>query len=76
MIYSYDSTTGAFIVPFGGDGYYYFSVFLTTIYAKFCHFEIQLNGEILCTAFSDQLETSFGEGETSCSAVAHAVEGL
>ena len=47
-----------------------------TTFAEYCHFEIQLNGEILCTAFSDQLETSLGEGETSYSAVTHAVEGL
>ena len=31
IVYRYDSTTGTFTVPSGGDGFYYFSVYCLQI---------------------------------------------
>ena len=76
LIYRYDSTTGTFTVPPGGDGYYYFSAFLTVDGGERVYFDVEVNGEVICTVFSD-LEGSFaGDSETtSCNGVAYAVEG-
>ena len=62
-------------MPPGGDGFYYLSVFLVVFGGKFGHFEIQLNGEILCTAYAEQTQTSASEGQAECSSITYAVEG-
>ena len=53
IVYRYDSTTGTFTVPSGGDGFYYFSVYLWVRPDRAAYFEIELNGELICTAASD-----------------------
>ena len=77
MLFSrYDNTTGTFTVPPGGDGFYYFSVYLTTISSEYAYFDIEINGDRLCSAAADLTEISFGdEIVTSCNSVAQAVEG-
>ena len=75
FVYRYDSTTGTFTVPPGGDGLYYFSVYLVTSAGKWSYLDLQLNGEVLCTVFADHQETTFDEGQSACSATAHVVEG-
>ena len=71
----YDSTTGTFTVPPAGDGFYYFSAYFVVYYYEFAYIDIQLNGQTLCTAYTDQQEP-FDDGQAACSAAAYAIEGL
>ena len=72
----YDRRTGTFTVPPGGDGYYYFSVFFLVNSGELAYFDIEINGEVLCTAAADQHDTAFDEGQAACSAATYATEGL
>ena len=70
----YDSSTGTFTVPPGGDGYYYFSTYLFVIVEKLARFDIQINGETLCTA---QTVHSLGNnGPAVCSGAGYIMEGV
>ena len=40
-------------MPPDGDGFYYFSVFLTGYGHEKSYFDVELNGELICTVFSD-----------------------
>ena len=53
ILYRYDSTTGTFTVPPGGDGFYYFSVFFTLTVSERVYFNVDHNGEEISTIFSD-----------------------
>ena len=76
IVYRYDSTTGTFTVPPGGDGFYYFSLYLLVRGGKYATFDIEVNGFKLCTAYTEQFQTSTDEAHTSCSTVTYAAEGL
>ena len=76
FICRYDSTTGTFTVPSGGDGYYYFSVFLVVNNDEFGRFDIQINGETLCSPYGDQHDTPGDPGQVACGATTYAVTGL
>ena len=71
-----DSSTGTFTVPAGGDGFYYFSMYFYVVPDEFGRFEIQLNGEVLCTAEADRQDTPSDGGQAACSAASQAMEGL
>ena len=72
----YDSTTGVFSVPSGGDGTYYFSISLSVSYGQFGRFDIQLNDETLCSSYGDNDVNGGGDsGQATCSAIAELVEG-
>ena len=62
-------------MPPGGDGYYYFSVFLLAVSDELGRFDIQINGETLCTVQTDQQSTPSDEGQAACSAATYATEG-
>ena len=63
-------------MPPVGDGFYYFSVFLTGYGDEESYFDVELNGELICTVFSDLTDSPSTDREiTSCSSVSHAVEG-
>ena len=63
-------------MPPGGDGLYYFSVYLVTPGAEHAYFDIEINGQPLCSAMADLNDSSAGdEGETSCHGAAQIVEG-
>ena len=64
----YKSATGTFTVPPGGDGIYYYSVYLLVQDDEYSSFDIELNGDFLCTAYNDQQDTVFEEGPATCSA--------
>ena len=51
--YRYNSTTGTFTVPPGGEGLYYLSVYLRVYGDIAAYFNIELNGELICTASSE-----------------------
>ena len=73
-LHRYDSSTGTFTVPAGGDGFYYFSVYFTVWYYKFARFDMQVNGERICTAYADQSESP-DNGHASCSAATYVAAG-
>ena len=75
IIYRYDSVTGIFTVPSGGDGFYYLSLFLVVINPKLAYFDVNVNGETVCTAFAEQTDTPDNDGPTSCNALSYLTEG-
>ena len=76
MVHRYNSSTGTFTVPSGGDGLYYFSVYLVTPGGEVAYFEIQINGQALCSAMADLNGSTVGdEAETACHGAADIVEG-
>ena len=62
-------------MPPGGDGFYYFSTYLLGEGGKLGHFNIEINGELLCTVRTDQQDTSVDTLQSACSSVTYAVEG-
>ena len=74
--YRYNNATGVFTVPSGGDGLYYFSIYLVVDTYTHARFHIMVNGEVLCTAVGDH---SVGDDvsypQATCSAVIHVTEG-
>ena len=74
-LYRYDSTTGTFTVPAGGDGFYYFSMYFLINDGEGGLFDMELNEELFCTAYAEQIGTTVDEITTSCSAIAHVSEG-
>ena len=75
IVYRYDSTTGTFTVPPGGDGFYYFSVYLLVRADEYGNFDIRFNGEMICEAYAEQDDTIDDEATTSCNAIASLGEG-
>ena len=76
IVYRYDSITGTFTVPSGGDGFYYFSSFLTADGGESGYFNVELNGDLICTLTNDLTTSSTTDSEaTSCSGVAYVTEG-
>ena len=74
FICSYDSTTGVFTVPPGGDGVYYFSSYFLVDQGDYGRFDIMLNDDIICTTWPDQ-NASSDLAPGSCSAVVDVVAG-
>ena len=63
-------------MPPGGDGFYYFSAYFTVEWYEYGAFDIQINGERICTAWGETESSTFGDPvHTSCSAAAYANEG-
>ena len=76
IVYRYDSTTGIFTVPPGGDGFYYFTIFLLTFSAEFAYFNLKINSQVLCSTKIDLDQAASGDVEgISCSGVAQVMEG-
>ena len=72
----YDSESGTFTVPPGGDGYYYFSTYLVVNHLEYGAFDIVINGERLCTAYTEQQVTyQFDPGQAACSGAVYVTEG-
>ena len=76
FIYRYDSSSGTFTVPPGGEGFYYFSVYLLWYYEEYGYFDIQINGEILCTVRFEQEETFTDYPQSGCSAAIYTAEDM
>ena len=58
--FSYDSETGVFTVPPGGDGFYFFSVYALSEFGELFTFDIRMNNQAVCAAYGDM--TSAGGG--------------
>ena len=61
-------------MPPCGDGFYYFSTYLVVEDGEFGRFDIQFNGESVCSAQATQTGTTTDEITTSCSAIVDAME--
>ena len=75
FISSCNSTTGTFTVPPGGDGVYYFSVYLLVIDGEFGIFDMTLNDDVICTAHPDHDNGGNDRAPGSCSAIVDVVTG-
>ena len=63
-------------MPPGGDGFYYFFINFRLYGDIAAGFDIEINGELICTAFSDLGESPASDTEmASCSGAAYVVEG-
>ena len=62
-------------MPPGGDGFYYFSTFLLGWDDELSLFDIQINGDVLCTVRLEQVNTSVDLLQSTCSAVIYASQG-
>ena len=60
FISSYDTTTGTFTVPPGGDGVYYFSVYLTVEPAEWARFDIRFNEDFIYSTYPDHSNLESG----------------
>ena len=73
---SYDSSTGVFTVPNGGDGLYYFSTYLLVASGHYAHFNMVVNDVIVCTAYGDENSNSGADlPQATCSAVVEVSQG-
>ena len=72
----YDSSTGTFTVPPGGDGFYYFSTYLLGDDLEMGRFDIQINGDILCTVRVEQEIDASEYPQSTCSAAIFTAEGI
>ena len=73
---SYDSTTGVFTVPSGGDGIYYFSTYVLGEDGEWSRFDMRLNDDVICTAQPDHDNNGeIDPAAASCSAVVDVMAG-
>ena len=64
-------------MPPGGDGFYYLSAFLTVDGAEYALMDVELNGELICSVYSDlQTSSPSDSDQASCSALKYVVEGI
>ena len=76
FISSYDSTTGVFTVPPGGDGMYYFSIYVLVETGEWGHFDMMLNDDVISSTYPDHSFSGYSDVTTgSCSAVVDVVAG-
>ena len=60
----------------GGDGFYYFAIYLTTNSMESASFDVEINGQRLCSAVGELTQISSGdEIMASCNGVAEIMEG-
>ena len=62
-------------MPAGGDGIYYFSVYFLLVNGKIGYFDMEINGQTICSAFARQTDGPNNDGPTSCVAVSYVTEG-
>ena len=63
-------------MPSGGDGFYYFSEYLTGEDVEYSSLSLQINGNTLCTVRLEQQQTSLDALQSACSAAIYAVQGI
>ena len=63
-------------MPPGGDGVYYFSIFVRVQVGESAGFEIRLNNDAMCTTWPDQNSNGASDAAPgSCSVVVDVVAG-
>ncbi len=74
--FSYDPESGAFTIPPGGDGLYYFSTYLLSDDGEIGYFDLTVNdGGLICTAVGDHSDNPGDFSQAACSGLAQLVEG-
>ena len=76
--FSYNATTGVFTVPSGGNGSYYFSMYMRVDTGEFALFGIEVNDDTVCYGTGEMNNIPGGTPDTqqaTCSAVANIAEG-
>ena len=63
-------------MPPGGDGYYYFSTYLMGEDNEFAYFNLEINGEVLCTIRVDQQQVFGDFPQSACSAAIYTTQGI
>ena len=64
-------------MPSGGDGLYYFSIYLAVESDEYARFHMMRNDEVLCSAVGDHDEgDDVSNPQATCSAVTHLDEGI
>ena len=77
LLCSYNSTTGIFTVPPGGDGVYYFSTYMLVYPGESARFDMRLNGDVICTIYPDHDSSGANDfAPGSSSAVVRVVAGI
>ena len=76
IAFRYNSVTGMFTVPPGGDGFYYFSTYIIVQREEIGYFDIKINGDRLCTAWGEVQDTPGDPGPAVCSATTYATPGI
>ncbi len=75
-IFSYNSSTGIFTVPSGGDGLYYFSTYLLVHFGKHAAFTLRVNEDYLCSAYGDNNANGANDyPQATCSGLVRLNEG-
>ena len=76
FVSSYDSLTGVFMVPPGGDGVYYFFTYLLGSTGEFGIFDMTLNNDRICSTYVEHNHSGSSDlAPGSCSAVVQVVAG-
>ena len=75
VFFRYNSTTGMFTVPPGGDGMYFFYIFMTVDPGEYALFEIRINNVRMCSAHGDHDTSGSDLPATSCGVVASLSAG-
>ena len=76
IVSSYNAGTGVFTVPSSGDGWFFFSIYMSVDYGEFAHLEIEVNDDVMCTAQGDNNESGASDApQATCSAVVYLAEG-
>ncbi len=75
FVFRYDTSTAIFTVPTGGDGLYYFSIYLLVENGEWGEFRLWVNGEILCSAYGDAYNSPSEDPQATCSGLAQLTMG-
>ncbi len=74
--FRYDTSSGIFTVPQGGEGLYYFSTYLLLENGESGCFDIRVNGVVLCSTCGDEdANTGDDNSQATCSGITHLQEG-
>ena len=73
--FRYNSTTGMFTVPPGGDGMYFFYIFMKVDWGEYALFEIRINNVRMCSANGDHDTLASDNPSATCGVVASLTAG-
>ena len=62
-------------MPPGGDGVYYFSMYLLIQDGEWSRYDIRLNDDVICSIFPDHSANGEDVAPVSCTAVVNVVAG-
>ena len=76
LLCRYNSTTGTFTIPVGGDGFYYFTIHMTVWLYETSTFDLKINGQNICSAEYVLYHPTLPDISTgSCATITNATAG-